>query len=120
TSTGYRHFWRTTVCATRQSARTNTLEIFLLKDNPNMNIKKKVLSFGALLTAGLLTLTACGGDNGSGDAASDSEELVPVTIAIPTSINGLGPLTALELGFFEEAGVDVTIERIQSGAEGAA
>lgn len=81
------------------------------------NTKKKFMFLGGLVTAGMLSLTACGG--GGAEEVSDSD-LVPVTIAVPPSVNGLGPVTALEEGYFEELGLDVTIEQIQSGSEGAA
>lgn len=78
---------------------------------------QKVSKLGMLITVGLLAFTACGT---SGDAAAETDETVSVTIAVPPSVNGLGPATALEEGLFEKAGLDVEIEQIQSGSEGAA
>lgn len=78
--------------------------------------KKNLLPIGGVAAIGLLALTACGG----GDAGADGEEMPSVTIAIPPSVHGLGTATALQEGLFEEVGVDVEIEQIQSGSEGAA
>lgn len=80
------------------------------------NDKKRLVSIGGIATAALLALTACGG----GDDEAGADELTSVTIAIPPSVHGLGTSTALEEGFFEDAGLDVEIEQIQSGSEGAA
>lgn len=80
--------------------------------------KKNTYKIGGLLTVGLLAFSACG-SSGS-DANAEAEELTPITIAIPPSVHGLGPAAALQEGLFEEAGLDVSIEMIQSGSEGAA
>lgn len=74
------------------------------------------LKISAIVTASLFVLTACGGEG----SAANGEDAVSVTIAVPPSVNGLGPATALQEGLFEEAGLDVEIEQIQSGSEGAA
>lgn len=78
--------------------------------------KKGALAFAGLATTGLLALTACGGT----ESDANADEMPSVTIAIPPSVHGLGPATAAQEGIFEEAGVDVEIEQIQSGSEGAA
>lgn len=80
------------------------------------NTKRSFLTLGGIVTASLLALTACADEQ----ADADGEEMPSVTIAIPPSIHGLGPATAFQEGIFEEAGVEVELEQIQSGAEGAA
>ncbi|WP_404287491.1 ABC transporter substrate-binding protein [Glutamicibacter arilaitensis] len=82
--------------------------------------KKNTLKVGGLLTVGILTLSACGGNESEATAGTGSGEMPAVTIAIPPSIHGLGPATAYQEGLFEEAGIEVSIETIQSGSEGAA
>ncbi|WP_404287495.1 ABC transporter substrate-binding protein [Glutamicibacter arilaitensis] len=80
--------------------------------------KKATLKLGGLLTVGLLLLSACGGSET--EAGTGSEEMPSITIAVTPSVNGLGVATAYQEGLFEEAGLDVTIEKITSGTEGAA
>lgn len=82
-----------------------------------MNVfKKKILPLGGVAFAGMLALTACGG----GEADAEGADMPSVTLAIPPNAHGLGPATALQEGIFEEHGVQVELEFIQSGAEGAA
>lgn len=74
---------------------------------------------GALLTSALL-FAACGGDDGDDEAAPDdtepTEELTPVTVAtIPVA--GFVPLYwGEDQGYFEEEGLDVTLEVGPGGA----
>ncbi|WP_404287493.1 ABC transporter substrate-binding protein [Glutamicibacter arilaitensis] len=82
--------------------------------------KKNTLKVGGLLTVGLFTLSACAGNGSEAAADADTGALRSITIAVPPNAHALGPATALQEGFFEEAGLDVSLEHIQSGAEGAA
>lgn len=85
-----------------------------------MKTQKNALTFGGLLVAGLLTLTACGGDTSANAESEASGDMPTVTIAVTPSVNGLGVATADQEGIFEKHGVEVEIENILSGSEGAA
>jgi NitT/TauT family transport system substrate-binding protein len=71
----------------------------------------------ALAVAALLALAACGGDDDDGDAAGDTggteeqAELQPVTVQLKwvTQAQFAGYYAALDQGYYEEAGLDVTI-----------
>lgn len=67
---------------------------------------KKVLWMGLILTLAL-SLAACGGDTG----AADKNELREVTVILDyvPNTNHTGLYAAKELGYYEEAGLDVTI-----------
>lgn len=68
-----------------------------------------VLAAGAALT---LTATACG----SGDSAETEDGLTPVTVGV-LPITAVAPIyLGVEQGFFEERGLDVTIETGGGGA----
>lgn len=71
--------------------------------------------FISLTSAGLLALTACsGGDSGS-DASGDGE-LTSVTIGAIPIVDTAASHLGLEQGFFEEEGIDLTIENTDGGA----
>lgn len=88
-----------------------------------MNINRKsLLKVSSVVTLGLLTLSACG-SNGTDAAAgpeAGTEGNAAITIAVTPSANGLGVATAYQEGLFEKAGLDVTLEQVTSGTEGAA
>jgi NitT/TauT family transport system substrate-binding protein len=71
----------------------------------------------ALAAAALLALAACGGDDDDGDAAGDTDgteepaELQPVTVQLKwvTQAQFAGYYAALDQGYYEEEGLDVTI-----------
>jgi NitT/TauT family transport system substrate-binding protein len=71
----------------------------------------------ALAAAALLALAACGGDDDDGDAAGDTggteepAELQPVTLQLKwvTQAQFAGYYAALDQGYYEEEGLDVTI-----------
>jgi NitT/TauT family transport system substrate-binding protein len=71
----------------------------------------------ALAAAALLALAACGGDDDDGDAAGDTggteepAELQPVTVQLKwvTQAQFAGYYAALDQGYYEEEGLDVTI-----------
>jgi NitT/TauT family transport system substrate-binding protein len=70
-----------------------------------------------LAAAALLALAACGGDDDDGDAAGDTggteepAELQPVTVQLKwvTQAQFAGYYAALDQGYYEEEGLDVTI-----------
>jgi NitT/TauT family transport system substrate-binding protein len=73
----------------------------------------------ALVAAALLALAACGGDDDDGDAAGDTgagaeepAELQPVTLQLKwvTQAQFAGYYAALEQGYYEDEGLDVTIK----------
>jgi NitT/TauT family transport system substrate-binding protein len=70
----------------------------------------------ALAAAALLALAACGGDDdddggAAGDGGEESAELQPVTVQLKwvTQAQFAGYYAALEEGYYEEEGLDVTI-----------
>jgi NitT/TauT family transport system substrate-binding protein len=71
----------------------------------------------ALVAAALLALAACGGDDDDGEAAGDTggseepAELQPVTVQLKwvTQAQFAGYYAALDQGYYEEEGLDVTI-----------
>ena len=73
-----------------------------------------------LVVLGLLMIlfaaTGCGG-NGSDPALSQSEELTPVTVTLDwtPNTNHTGLYVAAELGYYKEAGLDVTIVQPAGG-----
>jgi NitT/TauT family transport system substrate-binding protein len=73
-----------------------------------------------LLTASLLALTACGGDDdgSSTDAASSggSGEVREVTVGMLPILPTAALYAGIEEGFFEERGIEVTVETGQGGA----
>jgi NitT/TauT family transport system substrate-binding protein len=73
-----------------------------------------------LLTASLLALVACGGDDdgGSTDAASSGEsgEVREVTVGMLPILPTAALYAGIEEGFFEERGIEVTVETGQGGA----
>lgn len=81
---------------------------------------KNTLKVSGLLAAGLLTLSACGGSDSEANTEADTNQQTSITIAVPPNAHALGPATAMQEGLFEEVGLDVTLEHIQSPAEGAA
>lgn len=86
-----------------------------------MRLKPRAL-LGALIVLVVLA-AACGGDDdgdegatGDGDGGS-SDELTPITVGI-LPLAGLAPLYyGVEQGYFEEEGLDVSMEVGSSGAE---
>jgi NitT/TauT family transport system substrate-binding protein len=73
-----------------------------------------------LLTASLLALAACGGDDdgGSTDAASSGEggEVREVTVGMLPILPTAALYAGIEEGFFEDRGIEVTVETGQGGA----
>jgi NitT/TauT family transport system substrate-binding protein len=81
--------------------------------------KARWLRLAALVAAALLALAACGGDDDDGDAAGDTgagaeepAELQPVTLQLKwvTQAQFAGYYAALEQGYYEDEGLDVTIK----------
>ncbi|MGH3030137.1 MAG: ABC transporter substrate-binding protein [Gaiellaceae bacterium] len=81
-------------------------------------MKKSWLCLAALLAVVILALAACGGDDGDGDEAGgggggngESQELDAVTLQLKwvTQAQFAGFYAALEEGYYEEEGLDVTI-----------
>ena len=90
-----------------------------------MSSRKALL---ALAASAALALSACGGDDdsgssgssgGSGSAASGEPEVTALTVgALPIS-DYAAVYWAEEKGFFDEEGLDITIEPVPSGAQSA-
>jgi NitT/TauT family transport system substrate-binding protein len=79
--------------------------------------KARWLRMAALVAAALLALAACGGDDDGGEAAGDTgsgepAELQPVTVQLKwvTQAQFAGYYAALEEGYYEDEGLDVTIK----------
>ena len=81
--------------------------------------KARLWRLAALVAAMLLALAACGGDDEEGDAggggggpeSEEAGELTPVTVQLKwvTQAQFAGYYAALEEGFYEDEGLDVTI-----------
>jgi NitT/TauT family transport system substrate-binding protein len=79
--------------------------------------KARWLRLAALVAAALLAVAACGGDDDDGDAAGDTgseepAEVQPVTLQLKwvTQAQFAGYYAALEQGYYEDEGLDVTIK----------
>jgi NitT/TauT family transport system substrate-binding protein len=71
----------------------------------------------ALGTAALLVLAACGGSDEPGAAAPEEEGgLTPVTIGTQPIVDSAPLYLGVDQGFFEEEGIDLTIESAAGGA----
>jgi ABC-type nitrate/sulfonate/bicarbonate transport system substrate-binding protein len=69
--------------------------------------KSGVFRFALLLFA-VFIVSACG-DNGGNQVAQKTGKLLPVTIGINSTLKSASILVAHELGYFEEAGLDVNL-----------
>ncbi|WP_416954393.1 ABC transporter substrate-binding protein [Nocardioides sp. T5] len=76
--------------------------------------RTRSIRFGAVVVAGLLGLTACGGDGN----ASETEKggLTEITVGTMPIVTNSVLALGVEKGFFEEEGLDVTLETGQGGA----
>jgi NitT/TauT family transport system substrate-binding protein len=80
--------------------------------------KARWFRLASLVAAALLALAACGGDDDDGDAAGDTggaaepAELTPVTLQLKwvTQAQFAGYYAALEQGYYEDEGLEVTIK----------
>lgn len=73
---------------------------------------RKLMSAIALTGAAALTLTACGG----GASGTADGELTPVTVGVMPIVDTAAIYVGDEQGFFEEEGLDLTLEAAQGGA----
>jgi NitT/TauT family transport system substrate-binding protein len=76
----------------------------------------------ALLAVAALLLGGCGGSSEeSGSTSADGKKLIPVTVATSKDPQVATPLiVAVEQGFFEDHGLDVTVQYFDTGGEIAA
>jgi NitT/TauT family transport system substrate-binding protein len=70
----------------------------------------------AVGAAALLALTACGGSDDSGGASPGDGGLTPVTIGTQPIVDSAPLYLGVDQGFFEEEGLDLTIESAVGGA----
>ncbi|GLI26996.1 hypothetical protein ARHIZOSPH14_12380 [Agromyces rhizosphaerae] len=80
---------------------------------------RKSLSLAAVALASALALTACGTSSeepSTDEGASDTTELTPVTVGVIPIVDVAPIYLGVEEGFFEEQGLDVTLELAQGGA----
>ena len=77
-------------------------------------MKKKLLAMGS--AALLLTLTGCGDTSEASAETADSGDLREVTVGLIPVAEMFPVYIAEEQGFFEEAGLDVTVEVISNAA----
>jgi NitT/TauT family transport system substrate-binding protein len=72
----------------------------------------------ALLAATLLTVAACSGgdDDASGESATGEDGLIPVTISTQPIVDSAPLYLGVDQGFYEEEGIDLTIENASGGA----
>jgi NitT/TauT family transport system substrate-binding protein len=75
-------------------------------------------ALAALLAAPLLLTAACGGSEPSASAGggSEGEELTPVTVGVVPIVDVAPIYLGVQEGFFEEEGIDLTLETAQGGA----
>lgn len=78
-------------------------------------------SLVAVLSAAILTVLAgCGGDDDAGDTASDSatgaSEPQAITVGVIPIVDVAPIYLGVEQGFFEQRGLDVTLQTAQGGA----
>ncbi|GAA3116185.1 ABC transporter substrate-binding protein [Nonomuraea salmonea] len=81
----------------------------------------KVVSGAVAVLCAVVTLSACGSDNGSGDSA-ESGELTPVTFAMasPSWNAGYAVMAVVEAeGFYEQEGLKVTTNLFPSATQAA-
>ena len=69
-----------------------------------------------LIASGALLLTACGGGGDDGDSSGSEDGLTPVTISTQPIVDSAPLHLGLDQGFFEEEGIDLTIENAAGGA----
>lgn len=74
----------------------------------------RMFRLGALTVAAALTLTACA--SGEGDPASGDTELASVAVGMTPIANAAPVYLAIQEGFFEEEGLEVTPTTIQAAA----
>lgn len=81
-----------------------------------MKLLKKLLAITLIATLCLAVFTACGNDSQSsstGDASNSGEtEKTKITIGLSAFQDTLLPIIGEEMGWFEEAGLDVTFETL--------
>ncbi|MBE1879002.1 ABC transporter substrate-binding protein [Myceligenerans sp. TRM 65318] len=81
------------------------------KENP----VRRHLTSVAVVVAATLVLSACSG-GGSAQSSADSGELTPVTVGVIPIVDVAPIYLGVKEGFFEEEGLDVTLELAQGGA----
>lgn len=78
---------------------------------------RKSASFLALAAAGALLLSGCSGPgNDSENAPSDESKLTPITVGVMPIVDVAAIYVGKDQGFFEEEGLDVSLELAQGGA----
>jgi NitT/TauT family transport system substrate-binding protein len=72
----------------------------------------------ALSAVPLLLATACGGESGDGGTSGggDGDELTPVTVGVIPIVDVAPIYVGQEQGFFEDCGLELTLESAQGGA----
>jgi len=68
----------------------------------------------ALAAVAGLSLTACG--NGDGAAPGEDDELTPISVGVLPIVDNAAIYLGDQEGFFEDAGLDLTLEQAQGGA----
>ncbi|WP_318843171.1 ABC transporter substrate-binding protein [Myceligenerans pegani] len=76
---------------------------------------RRHLTSVAVVVAATLVLSACSG-GGSAQSSADSGELTPVTVGVIPIVDVAPIYLGVKEGFFEEEGLDVTLELAQGGA----
>lgn len=70
----------------------------------------------ALAAVAGLSLTACGNGDGDGPAPGEDGELTPVSVGVLPIVDNAAIYLGDQEGFFEDAGLDLTLEQAQGGA----
>lgn len=77
-------------------------------------IRTRSIPFGAVAIVGLMALTACGGGGNASEA--DDNGLTKITVGTMPIVTNSVLALGVDKGFFEEEGLDVTLETGQGGA----
>src|SRR5690554_6026136 len=76
--------------------------------------RTRSVRLGAAVLAGMLSLNACGGGGNASEAGADG--LAKITVGTMPIVTNSGLALGVEKGFFEDEGLDVTLETGQGGA----
>src|SRR5690625_8003331 len=89
-----------------------------MKSEEPMSFSRISKRGAAVAAAAALFLAGCGGDNGDTGAQPDPDNPVAVTAGTLLAADYAPLFVADQEGYFEEEGLDVTIETIAGGAVG--
>lgn len=77
---------------------------------------RKFVQIAAIAAAGALALTGCSSAASETPAKKSDGELTPITVGVMPVVDVAPVYLGVEKGFFEEEGLDLTLEQAQGGA----